>query len=109
MSEFEHLDRIRMQAKLLDRNVITKGQFVNEFIAGVCETPIETVAEFASLVPDDLRVKVCKYFREFVDLNYFDTRHMFDPRTHEHKRERRDHYEQVTQRLLELLDCGTCE
>ena len=101
------LDFIRKMSTLLDRDTICEGEVVNEFLYFVFEASIETVPECASLVPVKLRVAICNYCYEFIDLDYFDTRHMFDKRSFEHKRAMHDHYEQVTQMLLALFKCGT--
>ena len=100
------LDFIRKMTTLLDREIICEGEFVNEFLNLVFETSIETVPEYASLVPVTSRVAVCKYCNEFAELDYFDIRDIFDKRSHEHKRAMHDHYEQVTHMLLALLGCG---
>lgn len=100
------LDFTRKMTTLLDSDIICEGEFVNEFLTLVFETPIETVPECASLVPVTSRVAICKYCHEFAELDYFDIRHMFDKRSYEHKRVMHDHYEQVTQMLLALLGCG---
>lgn len=103
----QQLNHIRKISRLVGSDQITVDEFVNEFLYAVFESPIETIQECASLVPYAARSAICDYLHDFVDLDYFDTRHMFDKRTHEHKRAMHDHYERVTQILLALLDCNS--
>lgn len=99
------LRRIRRHSQLAALGKITMDEFVGEFLYLVIELPIATIPECVARIPSEARPAICQYLIEFAELDFFDTRNMFDKRSHDHKRAMHDHYETVTKALATHLGC----